>query len=129
MQRRQQMRIGLPYIVSRYRIFLKTTATGEIFALLEETRASYIENNASSQRLPQDMSLGYSYKMVRDYTEVTGSASFFVFSAIGFDAAGDQALVYASYGCGDLCGVGKVYLLEREADGWRIQNVALLVQG
>jgi hypothetical protein len=48
---------------------------------------------------------------------------FLTFSAAGFNAEGNQALVYLSYLCGPLCGAGDLYLLVKENGTWQVQQV------
>ena len=43
------------------------------------------------------------------------------FSAIGYSADLSEALLYASMGCGALCGMGSYYVVRRQSDGtWRV---------
>jgi hypothetical protein len=64
----------------------------------------------------------------RIYTAVRAQVSYLRLSRVAFSASGDQALMYASFRCGTLCGRGEYFLLERAASGdWRIRGVLLRV--
>jgi hypothetical protein len=45
------------------------------------------------------------------------------FSHVGFNADRTQAIVYATFFCGDTCGDGNYVLLERGGAGWRITDI------
>lgn len=53
------------------------------------------------------------------------SNGFIEFSAVGFDRARDEALVYVSRSCGSACAAGWYVLLRRDAGGWRVENQLL----
>ncbi len=42
------------------------------------------------------------------------------FSRVGFTPLGGSALVFLSYYCGSLCGIGEYILLRRNSDGWEV---------
>ncbi|MGB9245581.1 MAG: hypothetical protein WCC03_19695 [Candidatus Acidiferrales bacterium] len=52
------------------------------------------------------------------------AAGFTIVSAIGFDAAHRQALVYVGNSCGMLCGTGYIVLLEKKKDKWIVAKTA-----
>ena len=54
-------------------------------------------------------------------TQLDFSRGIVSFSAPAYGGDG-QALVYADYRCGELCGYGWLVLLERQADGWHIEG-------
>jgi hypothetical protein len=51
-----------------------------------------------------------------------GASGFILFSRVGFNADGDQALADMGYRCGDLCGAGGLYLLVKEDGNWKVQE-------
>jgi hypothetical protein len=53
------------------------------------------------------------------YPEASGMV---IFSRVGFNADGDQALADMGYRCGDLCGAGGLYLLVKEEGNWKVQE-------
>lgn len=53
------------------------------------------------------------------------SNGFIEFSAVGFDRARDEALVYVSRSCGTACAAGWYVLLRRDTDGWRVDEQLL----
>jgi hypothetical protein len=56
------------------------------------------------------------------YPEASGIV---IFSRVGFDANGDEAVVLMGYRCGDLCGMGGLYLLGKEDGSWTIQETLM----
>ena len=44
------------------------------------------------------------------------------FSRVGFNAKEDQALVSMDFVCGELCGAGGTYLLEKEEGVWVVKQ-------
>ena len=55
----------------------------------------------------------------KDFTKkYPNAAGFTIVSAIGLNAAHNQALVYVGNSCGMLCGSGYVVLLEKKKDKW-----------
>jgi len=57
-----------------------------------------------------------------------GASGFILFSRVGFNADGDQALADIGYRCGDLCGAGGLYLLVKEGDTWKVQETLMAWQ-
>ena len=51
---------------------------------------------------------------------------FHEFSAIGFDAARSTAVLYASHGCGSLCGSGNLVTLRRTGGRWQVVEAQML---
>ena len=51
-----------------------------------------------------------------------------VFSRVGFNADGDEALADMGYRCGDLCGAGGLYLLVKEDGNWKVQETLMAWQ-
>jgi hypothetical protein len=51
-----------------------------------------------------------------------GASGFILFSRVGFNADGDEALADMGYRCGDLCGAGGLYLLVKEDGTWKVQE-------
>lgn len=56
------------------------------------------------------------------YHKYPGSSGIISFSRVGFSREHDQAFVYASRGCGGLCGEGWKVLLRKTERGWVIQE-------
>jgi hypothetical protein len=55
----------------------------------------------------------------KDFTKkYPNAAGFTIISAIGFNAAHNQALVYIGNSCGLLCGNGYVVLLDKKKEKW-----------
>jgi len=57
-----------------------------------------------------------------------GASGFILFSRVGFNADGDQALADMGYRCGELCGAGGLYLLVKEDGNWKVQDTLMLWQ-
>ena len=57
-----------------------------------------------------------------------GASGFVLFSRVGFNADGDEALADMGYRCGDLCGAGGLYLLVKEDGNWKVQEALLVWQ-
>jgi len=57
-----------------------------------------------------------------------GASGFILFSRVGFNAEGDEALVDMGYRCGDLCGAGGLYLLVKEDGTWKVQETLMVWQ-
>jgi hypothetical protein len=57
-----------------------------------------------------------------------GASGFILFSRVGFNADGDQALANMGYRCGDLCGAGGLYLLVKEDGNWKVQETLMVWQ-
>jgi hypothetical protein len=57
-----------------------------------------------------------------------GGSGMIVFSRVGFNADGDEALVSMGYRCGDLCGAGGLYLLVKEEGTWKVQDTLMVWQ-
>jgi hypothetical protein len=61
-------------------------------------------------------------------TKYPGASGFILFSRVGFNADGDQALADMGYRCGDLCGAGGLYLLVKEDGNWKVQETLMVWQ-
>jgi len=61
-------------------------------------------------------------------TKYPGASGFILFSRVGFNADGDQALVDMGYRCGDLCSAGGLYLLVKEDGDWKVQEALMAWQ-
>ncbi|MBU0496126.1 MAG: hypothetical protein KKA73_13700 [Chloroflexi bacterium] len=57
-----------------------------------------------------------------------GASGFILFSRVGFNADGDEALVDMGYRCGDLCGAGGLYLLVKEDGNWKVREALMVWQ-
>ena len=104
--------------------------------------ASYRSRNAASYTLGPDLELEQDYALLlrgeydelfprrganwaEFYTRYPEARGFVVFSRVGFDAAGDTALVEMGVRCGDLCAAGGLYLLVKEGGNWVVQGALL----
>jgi len=58
------------------------------------------------------------------YKKYSGATGFTILSRIGFNAAGDQALVYLGNSCELLCGRGHLVLLRKHKGNWKIVKQA-----
>jgi hypothetical protein len=112
-----------------------------------QTSASFIARNAQSQRLGPEMSLGAPYVLVTDlelqqlftstseagveagwqafYARYPDAHGLITLSRVGFNAGGDQALVYVGNQYGGLGGEGVYFLLSRVGDAWLVDQQAL----
>lgn len=50
------------------------------------------------------------------------SHGYWDFSPVGFNTAGDQALVYVGHHCGGLCGNGSYIVLQKKGDQWSVES-------
>jgi hypothetical protein len=57
-----------------------------------------------------------------------GASGLVIFSRVGFNADGDEALADIGYRCGDLCGAGGLYLLVKEDGNWKVQETLMVWQ-
>jgi hypothetical protein len=57
-----------------------------------------------------------------------GASGFILFSRVGFNADGDEALADMGYRCGDLCGAGGLYLLVKEDGNWKVRETLMVWQ-
>jgi len=53
------------------------------------------------------------------YKRYPGSAGYVILSAVGFDKAKSQAIVYTGSSCGNLCGAWSFHLLEKIGGKWQ----------
>lgn len=60
------------------------------------------------------------------YAKYPKSSGYWNFSAVGYDKAGAEALVYVGHGCGWLCGTGHMVLLAKENGSWIVKNRVML---
>ena len=60
------------------------------------------------------------------YGRYPGSAGLFHLSGIGYNQDRTRAILYVSHGCGGLCGSGRVVVLSRTGDTWRIYKEVIL---
>jgi len=100
---------------------------------------SYRSRNAASYTLESNLDIEQDYVLMPQevFDEILGrqgarwtdfeakypgASGFVLFSRVGFNADGDQALADIGYRCGDLCGAGGLYLLVKEGGNWKIQE-------
>jgi hypothetical protein len=106
---------------------------------------SYRSRNAASYTLGPNLNIEQDYVMMPQevFDEVLlkkgsrwtdfeakypGASGFVVFSRVGFNADGDEALVDMGYRCGDLCGAGGLYILVKEDGNWKLQEELMVWQ-
>jgi hypothetical protein len=100
---------------------------------------SYRSRNATSYTLVPNLDIEQDYVMMpqevfdeillkkgsrwTDFeTKYPGAGGFFIFSRVGFNAGGDEALVDMGYRCGDLCGAGGLYFLVKKGGAGRFKR-------
>ena len=111
--------------------------------LSPDTFANYLERNAQTQVLKNLFHSKVGYALV-DYDEIErlagrldnfknfhlrypGAHGFITLSRIGFNRKRDQALVFTTWTCGDLCGEGWFVLLSRVNGEWQVIREALII--
>jgi hypothetical protein len=77
-------------------------------------------NRASLRSLPRGDPDKYWSQFYQKYPGASGSISF---SAIGYGANGNVALLMVDQGCGSLCGAGYNVVVKREGSRWRVVAV------
>jgi len=112
-----------------------------------QTSASFLARNAQSQPLRPEMSLGAPYVLMTDlelqqlfdpppeagveagwpafYARYPDAHGIITLSRVGFNAAGDQALVYVGNQSAELGGEGIYFLLNRVGTDWLVDQQAL----
>jgi hypothetical protein len=106
---------------------------------------SYRSRNAASYTLGPNLDIEQDYVLMPQevFDEILGrrgsrwtdfearypeASGFILFSRVGFNADGDQALADMGYRCGDLCGAGGLYLLVKEEGTWKVQETLMVWQ-
>jgi hypothetical protein len=106
---------------------------------------SYRSRNAASYTLDSNLDIEQDYALMPQevFDEILGkrasrwtdfeakypgASGFILFSRVGFNADGDQALADMGYRCGDLCGAGGTYLLTKEDGNWKVQETLMAWQ-
>ena len=106
---------------------------------------SYRSRNAASYMLDSNLDIEQDYILIPQevFDEILGgrgsrwidfeakylgASGFILFSRVGFNADGDEALADMGYRCGDLCGAGGLYLLVKEDGNWKVQEVLMVWQ-
>jgi hypothetical protein len=90
----------------------------QVLRAQDETLAAYSLERTSALTLDALSQLGY---IVADINELP-SGNHASFSAIGYNRARNEAMIYGSYYCGSLCAKGEVLLLQKVGGYWRISN-------
>ena len=112
----------------------------------KETYEDFLAKNESPVRLDKQFTLRVDYALIgqeeldrffkprqpdenflfraweRFYEKYPHSPGYVMLSRVGYNAARDQAMVYAAHSCHGLCGEGRYILLTKGRDGWRIKN-------
>lgn len=106
---------------------------------------SYRSRNAASYTLDPNLDIEQDYVLMPQevFNEILGrrgsrwtdfeakypgASGFILFSRVGFNTDGDQALADMGYRCGDLCGAGGLYLLVKEDGNWKVQETLMVWQ-
>ena len=106
---------------------------------------SYRSRNTASYTLSRDLDIEQDYAMMpqKVFDEILrtkgaqwtdfqakypGASGFVVFSRVGFNADGDEAMASIGYRCGDLCGAGGLYILVKEDGNWKVQETLMVWQ-
>ena len=104
---------------------------------------SYRSRNAASYTLGPNLDIEQDYVMMPQevFDEILlkkgsrwtdfeakypGASGFVIFSRVGFNADGDEALATMGYRCGDLCGAGGLYILVKEYGSWKVQETLMV---
>ena len=61
-------------------------------------------------------------KQVEESVKLAFATGMFSLSEILIDKAHQHAVVSYAFDCGDLCGNGRILLLERTGEGWKVKN-------
>ena len=111
-----------------------------------ETLEDFLQRNKTNRWLERRLNLKTDYVIV-DHEEIKkllhdfdahndwkdfnqkypGAGGFISLSRVGLNSRLDEALVFASWTCGPLCGKGEFILLSRTDNGWTVVNRALYV--
>jgi hypothetical protein len=60
------------------------------------------------------------------YKKHPKGGGFWTFSRPGYNVAGDEAVLYVSHSCGNLCGTGHLYFLVKRNGQWSVKNRTML---
>ena len=69
--------------------------------------------------------LGYTM-VAREDVDISDDRLYLSLSAVGYNRARDEALVYGAYECGNLCAAGEMFLLAKVGEYWVIRGRVLL---
>jgi len=118
----------------------------QLAPMSKETYEDFLANNQSPVRLDKQFTLRVDYALIgqegldrffkpgqpdenflfraweRFYEKYPHSPGYVMLSRVGYNATGDQAMVYAARCCHGLCGEGRYMLLTKGGDGWKIKN-------
>jgi hypothetical protein len=117
-----------------------TRASKDAPAPAKETFADFLSK--STAKCPITAALG-TYKLVSHreidslfakgggwwdafYKKYPNAGGIWRLSRPGYNATGDEAVVYVAHGCGGLCGTGHLYLLSKRDGNWKIENRVML---
>jgi hypothetical protein len=104
---------------------------------------SYRSRNAASYTLSPNLDIEQDYIMMSQgvFDEILlkkgsrwtdfeakypGASGFVLFSRVGFNADGDEAIASMGYRCGDLCGAGGLYILVKEDGNWKVRETLMV---
>ncbi|HEX5130985.1 MAG TPA: hypothetical protein VFX92_00710 [Candidatus Krumholzibacteria bacterium] len=114
-------------------VYSEMDSSVELLGTADDTMAGYLMNRSMQSDMASLSMLGYdilasdAHGGERKKSAAPGAWGCQVrVSRIGFNAAGDQALVYCEHGCGALSSVGEVILLDRVNGEWRVKKSVAL---
>ncbi len=93
--------------------------------LKAETFEAYAKANAASHKVDCGDAEPAGHKVIVG-KHAPGRGSTWALSSAGVDASGTQALLYAGYACGPLCGGGTLYLLEKQNGSWTVKEQTMV---
>jgi hypothetical protein len=108
-----------------------------------ETAEDFLDNSGAKCALSSAFAEGKSYSLLNQnvldtafkkghdgwdkfYKLYPKAAGYWTFSRPGYNATGDEALLYVGHHCGWLCGTGHLYLLRKQASDWVVVNRQML---
>lgn len=114
--------------------------------LVQQTLEDYIDKNREVHKLSIDLDIELPYKLLTKAEEIEifkirdkehdgwkifsekypGAFGYTAFSAVGFNSAMDQALVFVSHYCGWLCGSGSLVVLVKHEGIWESRGWLML---
>lgn len=78
------------------------------------------------RQLPTNTPEAYAERWRSFYEKYPNSPGIVSLSRVGFNASGDQAIVYVANTCGGLCGKGYYVLLTESSGSWKIERDLML---
>jgi len=117
--------------------------TLEVHKIPSSLADSYRSRNAASYTLEPNLDIEQDYVMMPQevFDEILlkkgsrwtdfeakypGASGFILFSRVGFNADGDEAIASMGYRCDDMCGAGGLYILVKEDGNWKVQETLMM---